>query len=175
MKRFTLILLFAGMMASASFAQATQNEANQDNTTLTYRQVDEVRNALGLDHKQFEKVYKAYQKYNKEVFGSEEGPRGRGGMGPGGPRGGQGHRGPGMGGGRPDGPRDGAPRADRGRNRPDPEKLEKTMKEQEEKLQKSMQKLLPDTAAYNHWMEIRTAQLAKQPRRGRRPAPQQGK
>ncbi len=38
----------------------------------TYEVVDEMRKELNLDHDQFEKVYSAYEKYNKTVFGDVE-------------------------------------------------------------------------------------------------------
>ncbi|MDE6843932.1 MAG: hypothetical protein K2J24_10450 [Muribaculaceae bacterium] len=60
-----------------------------------YAQVDEVRKELKLDQKQFDKVYSAYEKFDKVVFGDSDSrdsglgrPQG-GGPGKGGPGGGR--------------------------------------------------------------------------------------
>ena len=138
----------------------------------TYELVDEVRNALGLDHKEFDKVYSAYEKYSKSVFGDESAaqpprPEGRPGGGPGG------FGGPGGGGrppqGGPGGP-GGRPGQGFGGQRPqggnqqavDVEKFEKTKTKAEEKLCKAMKKLFKkDTDKYNKWYELRQRQLEK--------------
>lgn len=96
MKRTVLGMMFA-VLSIASFAQP-QGPKRQS----TYEQADFVRKELNLDDKQFSKVYSAYEKYNKAVFGSEDE------MGlmppfPGGAPGGRPGDGPGFGGGRPGG------------------------------------------------------------------------
>jgi hypothetical protein len=132
----------------------------------TYQQVDEVRKALGLDNKQFEKVYSAYKKYNKAIYGDESstsnapmrGPRpggGPGGGGMGGPGGG-GMGGPGgggmggPGGGGMGGPGGGgfggpggdmqAPPSDNAKKDAKP-MTEKEMEKQRKKMEKQEQKL----------------------------------
>ncbi len=134
----------------------------------TYEQVDTVRNLLGLSSRQFDKVYSAYDKYNKAIFGDPDqqrrGPMG-GGMGPG--RGmGPGH---GMGPGRGMGPGPGnfgggdfRGQGPRGPRAVDLEKLEKKKLKQEEKLCKTMQKIFKDsTHHYDRWLEIRETQLSE--------------
>lgn len=150
----------------------------------TYEMADEVRKELNLNQKQFEKVYSAYEKYNKTVFGDVD----KNGMFPtppaGGPRGGHGGGGMGMppgGGGRPgfgaggpvggpgghggfDGQRPGRPGSDGPNMRsPKPEdiqKMEKKRANAEEKLVKSMQKLFKkDPTAFSRWQTIRERQL----------------
>ena len=65
MKRITFFAAVA-MLCFMAFAQPGAPQRPS-----TYEQADEVRTTLHLDHKQFEKVYSAYEKYNKAVFGSE--------------------------------------------------------------------------------------------------------
>lgn len=152
----------------------------------TYEMADEVRKELNLDQKQFEKVYSAYEKYNKSIFGDVD----KNGMLPappaGGPRGGRGGHGGGMGmppgggdrpgfgaggpGGGPgghggfDGQRPGRPGND-GMNMKAPkpediEKMEKKRSKEEAKLVKSMKKLFKnDPAAFSNWQIIRERQL----------------
>lgn len=149
----------------------------------TYEQVDEVRKELNLDHSQFEKVYSAYEKYNKAVFGNQSNGMGMptppaGGR-PGGPmgnrpgNGGGPGNGPGFGGGHPggghpdfNGQRPGRPGNDNPNGiRPKPEdiqKMEKKRAKQEEKLVKSMQKIFKkDPMAFSKWQEIRNNQLKR--------------
>lgn len=152
-----------------------------------YKQVDQVRKELNLDQKQFDKLYSAYEKYNKAVFGDEysgqafgmppigrgsrpgggpgEGPGGRGGMGPGGGAGGM------FPGGGFDSPNGQNGMADSTQNMDRPsrndsqkpenfEKFEKTKTKQEEKLVKSVKKLFKkDEQLFIKWQEIRERQL----------------
>jgi hypothetical protein len=170
----------------------------------TYDQATAIRTEFGLTDKQFNKVYDAYSKYNKAVFGEEfssssssngggqgghqGGPRG----GMGGPGGGRGGMmggpggGPGMGGfggGDDDMGFGGAPTDGDDSNRPEAPKqltekeiakLQKNMEKQEEKLAKSMKKILGTTELYNRWLTIREQQKPKsvpgtQPERPERP------
>lgn len=145
-----------------------------------YAQVDEVRKELKLDQKQFDKVYSAYEKFDKAVFGDSDSrdsglgrPQG-GGPGKGGPGGGR-PGGPGMGGpvgGPGKGGPDGAPgkpgqdgmsaSKEHKQLPPDLEKLEKTKAKQEEKLDKSMKKLFKNNnELYTKWKALREAQLRK--------------
>lgn len=150
-----------------------------------YQLTDEVRNAIGLDSKEFDKVYSAYEKYGKSVFGedsssatqpvSQEGRRGGGpggmggpGGGPGGP-GGMGSPGGGM---PPQGGAMGRPGGDFGGHRPpstqpddkqktiDAEKFEKTKTKAEEKLCKAMKKIFKkNPEKYDNWLSLRNRQL----------------
>ena len=145
-----------------------------------YDQVDEVRKQLNLDHSQFEKVYSAYEKYNKAVFGNQSngmlppptsGRRG----GPMGPPPGNGSRpgdGAGFGanhsGGHPDfnGQRPGRSGNDNtngiGPKPDDIRKMEKIRAKQEEKLVKSMQKIFKkNPASFSKWQTIRSEQLKR--------------
>ena len=151
----------------------------------TYEQADEVRKQLNLDHSQFEKVYSAYDKYNKAIFGTQSNgmtmPAPPAGGRPGGPmdnrpgNGGPGN-GPGFGGGHhggqpgghPDfnGQRPGRPGNDNpngiGRAPEDIQKIEKKRAKQEEKLVKSMQKIFKkEPAAFTKWQIIRNEQLKR--------------
>ncbi len=158
----------------------------------TYQQVDDVRNKLGLDHNQFDKVYQAYNKYNNAIYGDESsssqsfgggrpqggpgggGPGGPGGGGMGGPGGGgMGGPGGGMGpggGGQP--PQGGgmAPSASASQPKMEPknekemEKLRKKMDKQEQKLQKTMRKVLGSDELYDRWLKIRQQQLPMPPK-----------
>lgn len=174
----TSLVFVSGLLAFAGKAQDDNYHKNEYTTEQrhakrpirpdTFEQVDSVRNVLGLDHKQFEKVYAAYNKYNKAVFGEEqarpsgerrppmdEGARRQGRPGPrGGDR---------MGG--PRGPRSGAPgfggnrRSDK---KIDIQKFEETKARQETKLCKEMMKTFKnDTTLYNEWLIIRSAQLER--------------
>lgn len=139
----------------------------------TYELVDEVRKELNLDRSQFEKVYSAYEKYNKTVFGEVDKKDGMpapppGGM-PGDPQGNRPGNGGGhdFGSGRPGGhpefngqrPGNGAPY----KKAPEPvdfKKMEKTRVKAEEKLEKTMKKLFKkDAAAYSRWQSLRSRQL----------------
>ncbi|MDE6638318.1 MAG: hypothetical protein K2K32_08815 [Muribaculaceae bacterium] len=151
----------------------------------TYDQVDEVRKQLNLDHSQFEKVYSAYEKYNKAVFGNQTtgmtmpappaGGRPGGGMGNRPGNGGPGN-GPGFGEGHPGRPQSGHPnfngqRPGRPGNTPpngvgpkpeEIQKMEKMRAQQEERLVKSMQKIFKkDPAAFSKWQAIRSEQLKR--------------
>ena len=146
-----------------------------------YQLTDEVRNAIGLDSKEFEKVHSAYEKYSKSVFGEDNSnlsqpmrPEGRpgggpGGMGgPGGPGGGKGGPGgPGGGKGGPGGmggPGGGMPpHSTLPDNKPktiDVEKFEKTKTKAEEKLCKTMKKIFKkNPGKYDSWLSLRNRQL----------------
>jgi hypothetical protein len=105
-----LALTFAPMCCYAQQQGEPQGQAAERghekpaSRPSTFDQVDHIRKELGLTQKQFEKVYSAYSKYNKAVYGDEPfsgmgggmPQGGRGGMG--GPGGGMGGPGGGMGG-----------------------------------------------------------------------------
>ena len=152
---FILTVLIAAAGLNLSAQEPQRRHAPVDIKTLTYQQTDEVRNALGLDQKLFGKVYKEYKKYNEAVYGSltpqRQGPPPEGG-----------HRGPGMGGGRPHGGQPGmghnheSPRMRPGVN---PEGQAKTIAKQEEKLSKAMKKILKTPVAFDKWQKIRMRQI----------------
>ena len=172
--------IFSAVMLCMSHMLFSQEHPMQPRPSV-YDQADEVRKELKLDQKQFSKVYSAYEKFEKAVFG-DSGSRNSGfgrpsgeDHGKGGPGGGA-HGGPGMG--RPGGGRHGGPgmgaQGDRpphdgmsgSNNRkqlpPDLEKLEKTKSKQEEKLDKSMKKLFKkNNELYEKWKTLREAQLKK--------------
>ena len=139
----------------------------------TYEMVDEMRKELNLDHDQFEKVYSAYDKYNKTVFGDVEKKGDRPTPPPGAPRPGNGG-GPDFRGGRPDrhqgfdpqhAGRPGGDRTNAGtRAQPDLAKMEKQRAKAEEKLCKSMKKIFKkDPETYSRWQAIRERQLREMP------------
>jgi hypothetical protein len=161
-----------------------------------YEQVDELRNKFGLNSKQFDKTYSAYDKFHKAIFGDDSstmvmgggmpggggmggpgggGMGGPGGGGMGGPGGG-GMGGPGGGGmGGPGGGGMGGPGGMGGRpnfsatsprnkmqepmTEKDMQKLQKKIAKQEEKLEKSMRKVLTDDDQYNEWLAMRQEEL----------------
>lgn len=180
MKR-TIILSITAFICMLAFAQPMGMQPQS-----TYDQVDEVRKQLNLDHSQFEKVYSAYEKYNKAVFGNQSNgmgmpvppgghPGGTMGNPPG--NGGRPGNGSGFGGGHPrgypggghpdfNGQRPGQHDKDNpnrlGPNPDDIQKMEKKRAKQEEKLVKSMQKLFKkDPAAFFKWQAIRNEQLKR--------------
>jgi hypothetical protein len=180
-------MIFAQQQQVQTEANGQKPEGRPQERVSTFQQVDKVRKALNLDQKQFEKVYKAYESYNKTIYGDSEqasfGPRGGmggpgGGMG--GPGGGMGGPGGGMGG--PGGPGGmggpgggmGAPSGERpdmsqgSNNRPTPpkemsekdmEKMQKKMQKQEEKLTKSVKKAIKDDAKFAEWQKMRQKEL----------------
>lgn len=152
-----LLLMISFAVAFGAFSQPRQMQRPS-----TYSQVDAVRKELNLDSKQFEKVYKAYEKFNEALFGTESAdgrfqgpPPGGGGQGrpAGGPPPG------GMSGGMPGGHGQmGSP--DRHPKELNMEELEKKRDKQEKKLVKSMKKIFKkDDALFVRWQEIRQAQL----------------
>ena len=174
MKRI-LIFAISTFICVLAFAQPMGMQPQS-----TYEQVDEVRKQMNLDHSQFEKVYSAYEKYNKAVFGNQSSdmmPPPAGGR-PGGPMGpppGNGRRsGDGAGfrgnhdGSHPDFNGRSPRRPDKGNSNgigPKPEDIRK-MKDkrakQEEKLVKAMQKIFKkDPAAFSKWQSIRGEQLER--------------
>lgn len=172
MKRM-LICAIATIICSLAFAQPK----GMPQPKSTYELADEVRNKLNLDHSQFEKVYSAYEKYNKAVFGAQSNGMGMHtpplGSRPGGPgnhpEGGM-PGGPGFGGGRPGGHPDfNGPRPKHSGNNgfkgkepkhEDFQKMEKKRAKQEEKLMKSMHKIFKkDPSAFAKWQTIREEQL----------------
>ena len=170
-KIFTLVLV-AIIGCITALAQRDNMTPPQTIRPSAYYLTDEVRNAIGLDSKEFSKVHSAYEKYIKTVFGEENAnqgqPFGRGGHpsgmgGPGGPGGGRPPQG-GGGMGRPGGnfgdhPRPSA-RPDDKPKTVDMEKFEKTKTKAEEKLCKTMKKIFKkDPAKYDSWTEIRQRQL----------------
>ena len=116
--------IFSAVMLFMSHMLFSQEHPMQPRPSV-YDQSDEVRKELKLDQKQFSKVYSAYEKFEKAVFGDsgsrnsgfgrpsgeDHGKGGPGGGAHGGPGmgrpGGGGHGGPGMGG--PGGGRHGGP------------------------------------------------------------------
>lgn len=177
MKRIFLYAI-AAFLCSVAFAQPM----GMPQPSSTYELVDEVRNKLNFDHSQFEKVYSAYEKYNKAVFGNQTSGKNMPAPPFGGRPGGPGNHpgvsrpegGPGFGGhpggGHPDfnGQRPGRPGNDgfNGNNKgPKPEdlqKMEKKRNKQEEKLVKSMQKIFKkDPSAFARWKTIRNEQLKR--------------
>ncbi|MDE7346028.1 MAG: hypothetical protein K2N48_04705 [Muribaculaceae bacterium] len=179
MKRI-LILSLSAFICIMAYAQPMGLQPQS-----TYEQADEVRKQLNLDHSQFEKVYSAYDKYNKAIFGSQSDGMTMPAPPPGGRHGGQmGNRpgnggpgnGPGFGGGHPgahqgghpdfNGQRPGRP----GNGNPngvgpkpeDIQKMEKKRAKQEEKLVKSIQKIFKkNPEAFSKWQTIRNEQLKK--------------
>lgn len=177
MKRI-LITAISGMLWLAAFSQPKGMQPRS-----TYEMADEVRKELKLDHKQFEKVYSAYEKYNKAIFGDVDKNASRPTPPSGGPGGGHRGGGPGMppgGGGRPDfgggpsgshhgfdGQRPGKPGNDSKDIKPmkpeDIEKMEKKRAKQEEKLVKEIKKVFKkDPEAFAKWQVIRNRQLKQQ-------------
>lgn len=126
----------------------------------TFDLADEARNEIGLEHKEFDKVYAAYHKFIKKVFGDDSNtgaPRepmhmGRG-HGPG-PRPGGGMPPHGMG--APDENFSKRATAPDQKQRPkDIEKLEKTRKSENEKLLKNMKKIFKkNPSKYTQWLGI---------------------
>ena len=131
----------------------------------SYYQVDEVRNELGLDSKQFDQIYKAYEKFNNAVFNEEsrfgnfQGSRPRGGMG--GPGAGGFRRGGQMGGASSQGGgmRGGGPERN-GQREAAMKERQKEIDKQEQKLQKTMKKIFKNNESlYLSWLEIRKRQI----------------
>jgi hypothetical protein len=192
--------LFALALAIAPFSIVAQQPdgARSDEPTeqrgpipggrpSTYDQACYVRDHLGLSQDQFFKIYEAYAKYNKAVFGEEPSanagfggqpqgnrPAGGPGGGPGGPGGGPGGGMGGPGGGGPGGhggpgqmgdPRGGMSSASTHHKAPkalsekDIQKLHKTMEKQEKKLCKTMKKVLGNSDLYDSWLELRAHQM----------------
>jgi hypothetical protein len=178
MKKELILSLFLVAAMPNIIAQDQQQNPKAENmmpqqSMSTFQQVDKIRKALNLDQKQFEKAYKAYESYNKAIFGdsNQSGPSmpmgggRRGGMGGpgggmGGPGGGMGGPGGGMGGQRPDMSQDqgSMPKPPKEMSEKDMEKLHKKMQKQETKLRKSMRKLLKDDSVYARWEEMRQAE-----------------
>ncbi len=184
MRRNPLLAAILAVGVSTPWTSAAQHSdfATDQNTPLekqhhkrsprpnTFEQVDSIRNIMALDRKQFEKLYSAYEKYNKAVFGADspgpdngQRPPRREGMGGHGGPGGHGGMGGPRGGGQRGGFQGGDFDAQKGRvpRHIDPAKLEETKAKQEEKLSKEVKKLFKnEPAKYDRWMEIRTRQLA---------------
>lgn len=174
--RAILVSYLAVMGSMAIFGQDRPGDMppRQIQRPSTFELVDEVRNSMRLDNKEFDKVYSAYEKYNKSVFGDATGnihhsmPQGptpgrNGGMSGsvGGPGGGPGHGGMGQPHGRFGGHEAGVHHADKPKP-VDMEKLEKNRTKAEEKLCKEMKKIFKKKAgAYERWLDIRNQQLKK--------------
>lgn len=184
----SIILLSIGITMQA---QDTPKQSGDTPVRVPFKQptvfelVDEVRDSIGLDTKEFDKVYSAYDKYNKKVFGEDSPmagigqmphgrrPGGRPGMG--GPGGGMGMGGPGGGMGRGGMGRGGMGMPPSGMNgqgfdmsklpKKEPidwDKFEKTKRKEEEKLCKNIKKVFkknPDK--YVQWLAIRDQQLKR--------------
>jgi hypothetical protein len=209
MNKTYLLALALTLSPVAVFAQDAQQpqepqgqEQRMPERKSSFEQADYLRGKFGLTDKQFSKVYDAYTKYNKAVFGGEPfsssssrgsmgGPQGRpqGGPGGGGPMGGGpgggGMGGPGgmgggpqggMGGGPQGGPRgeqgmapQGGQDAPKQLSEKDIEKRMKNMAKQEEKLAKSMKKVLVTDELYNEWLEYHESQRPHKPEDFHRP------
>ena len=190
-----LMLVAAPMAVAAQDDVPQRQEQPQEQPPMgggrpsTYDQADAVRKEFGLTDKQFSKVYDAYSKYNKAVFGeefsqasgtSQQGQRPQGAPGTGGMRRGMGGPGGGMGGGPQGMPQgdfsemQGEQQQRPARQRPTEQKpltdkeiakREKTMEKQEQKLMKSMRKILGTEDLYNSWLAMRQKQMPPMPER----------
>ena len=175
------VMCLGSMLAVNAYAQDSpsrpggERELQAPHQPSTFEQVQEIREAIGLEQKEFDKVYSAYAKFNKKLFGDESGAQSkpesmrgdmRRGGGPGRPGGPQGGMGPGGRG--PGGPAGMPPGEMNGRDRQpqkkpvDLEKLEKEKTKQEQKLEKSMQKIFKNSPGkYDQWLKIRYTQLRR--------------
>ena len=175
------VMCLGSMLAVNAYAQDSpsrpggERELQAPHQPSTFEQVQEIREAIGLEQKEFDKVYSAYAKFNKKLFGDESGAQSkpesmrgdmRRGGGPGRPGGPQGGMGPGGRG--PGGPGGMTPGEMNGRDRQpqkkpvDLEKLEKEKTKQEQKLEKSMQKIFKNSPGkYDQWLKIRYTQLRR--------------
>jgi hypothetical protein len=176
-----LALTFAPMCGYAQQHGEPQGQAAERGHEMpatrpsTFEQVDHIRKELGLTQKQFDKVYSAYSKYNKAVYGDEPfsgmgggmpqggrggmgGPGGGGMGGPGG--GGMGGPGGGFGGGRPEGmsSNSGSNKAPKEMTEKELEKRRKKLEKQEQKLEKSMRKALNSDDLFGRWQEMHEKQ-----------------
>ena len=175
------VMCLGSMLAVNAYAQDSpscpggERELQAPHQPSTFEQVQEIREAIGLEQKEFDKVYSAYAKFNKKLFGDESGAQSKpesmrgdmrrgGGPGrPGGPQGGMGPggRGPGGPGGMPPGEMNGRDRQPQ-KKPVDLEKLEKEKTKQEQKLEKSMQKIFKNSPGkYDQWLKIRYTQLRR--------------
>ena len=175
------VMCLGSMLAVNAYAQDSpsrpggERELQAPHQPSTFEQVPEIREAIGLEQKEFDKVYSAYAKFNKKLFGDESGAQSKpesmrgdmrrgGGPGrPGGPQGGMGPggRGPGGPGGMPPGEMNGRDRQPQ-KKPVDLEKLEKEKTKQEQKLEKSMQKIFKNSPGkYDQWLKIRYTQLRR--------------
>lgn len=175
------VMCLGSMLAVNAYAQDSpsrpggERELQAPHQPSTFEQVQEIREAIGLEQKEFDKVYSAYAKFNKKLFGDESGAQAKpesmrgdmrrgGGPGrPGGPQGGMGPggRGPGGPGGMPPGEMNGRDRQPQ-KKPVDLEKLEKEKTKQEQKLEKSMQKIFKNSPGkYDQWLKIRYTQLRR--------------
>ena len=175
------VMCLGSMLAVNAYAQDSpsrpggERELQAPHQPSTFEQVQEIGEAIGLEQKEFDKVYSAYAKFNKKLFGDESGAQSKpesmrgdmrrgGGPGrPGGPQGGMGPggRGPGGPGGMPPGEMNGRDRQPQ-KKPVDLEKLEKEKTKQEQKLEKSMQKIFKNSPGkYDQWLKIRYTQLRR--------------
>ena len=175
------VMCLGSMLAVNAYAQDSpsrpggERELQAPHQPSTFEQVQEIREAIGNEQKEFDKVYSAYAKFNKKLFGDESGAQSKpesmrgdmrrgGGPGrPGGPQGGMGPggRGPGGPGGMPPGEMNGRDRQPQ-KKPVDLEKLEKEKTKQEQKLEKSMQKIFKNSPGkYDQWLKIRYTQLRR--------------
>lgn len=175
------VMCLGSMLTVNAYAQDSpsrpggERELQAPHQPSIFEQVQEIREAIGLEQKEFDKVYSAYAKFNKKLFGDESGAQAkpesmrgdmRRGGGPGRPGGQQGGMGPGGRG--PGGPGGMPPGEMVGRDRQpqkkpvDLEKLEKEKTKQEQKLEKSMQKIFKNSPGkYDKWLKIRYTQLRR--------------
>lgn len=173
-KRFLRVLILVLLLSPELFAQELpDNErGHQKHGRSTFDLVDEVRDSIGLDSKEFDKVYSAYEKYSKTVYGDNGQmpertgrPHGRHPGGHGGIRGSGGMPPTGAGIGKPEsglGDRDFKRGTQPEQDPVDMEKLEKKRAKAEDKLCKSMKKIFkksPDK--YARWLLIRDFQLKR--------------
>lgn len=173
-KRFLRVLILVLLLSPELFAQELpDNErGHQKHGRSTFDLVDEVRDSIGLDSKEFDKVYSAYEKYSKTVYGDNGQmpertgrPHGRHPGGHGRIRGAGGMPPTGAGIGKPEsglGDRDFKRGTQPEQDPVDMEKLEKKRAKAEDKLCKSMKKIFkksPDK--YARWLLIRDFQLKR--------------
>lgn len=184
-KKIALLGLFLAMMcAGTTFAQDQKGGEGMPPREMqrpsAYELANQVKKDLNLTDKEYSKVHSAYEKYIKSVFGDDsqfsQRPQGnRPGGGPGGPGGGGGPRGGmgghGGGGGMPPqggmdnsngnfGGQQGQKPAPTKQMTEDMEKFQKTVKKADEKLCKSVKKVLKKyPAKYEQWLQIKDRQM----------------
>ncbi len=176
-KKFLRVLILVMLFSQELFAQELPDNdpINQKHGRSTLDLVYEVRDSIGLDNKEFDKVYLAYDKYRKAVYGDNgpmpdrigrphgRHPGGHGGIGGFGVPGGMPPTGAGIVepvsgfGGRDFG------NGTRPKQAPmDMEKLEKKRIKAEAKLCKSMKKIFKKSSdKYARWLTIRDLQLKR--------------
>lgn len=178
-KLYALVAMSMCVSVFVAYSQVNENpELPQDREPRmarmerpsTFELVSEIRDSIGLDSKEFDKVYSAYSKYEKKVYGDSGQQTGMprpphdmnhhgmpgGGMGmPPGQHGRMGHDG-----GFP--PQHPDMAGNPSQKPEDVEKIEKERLKQEENLGKTMKKIFKkEPEKYMLWLEIRDRQLKK--------------